>query len=114
MIQDLLRESLADAGYSIVQAFDGEQAIKLLDSRDTHFRALITDVNLRSQVTGWDVARHAREITPELPVVYVTATPDEWQSKGVPNSIVIPKPFAPAQVVTAVSQLLNVVKTPTT
>jgi hypothetical protein len=32
---------------------------------------------------------------------------DEWASKGVPESILLHKPFAPAQLVTAVSQLLN-------
>jgi len=32
---------------------------------------------------------------------------DEWASKGVPNSILITKPFAPVQLVTAVSRLLN-------
>jgi hypothetical protein len=32
---------------------------------------------------------------------------DDWASKGVPNSIMLAKPFAPAQLVTAVSQLLN-------
>jgi hypothetical protein len=32
---------------------------------------------------------------------------DEWSSRGVPNSILLQKPFAPAQLVTAVSQLLN-------
>jgi hypothetical protein len=31
----------------------------------------------------------------------------DWASKGVPNSIMLAKPFAPAQLVTAVSQLLN-------
>jgi hypothetical protein len=32
---------------------------------------------------------------------------EDWGSKGVPNSIMLAKPFAPAQLVTAVSQLLN-------
>jgi hypothetical protein len=32
---------------------------------------------------------------------------DDWGSKGVPNSIMLEKPFAPAQLVIAVSQLLN-------
>jgi two-component system cell cycle response regulator CpdR len=32
---------------------------------------------------------------------------EEWASKGVPNSIMLAKPFAPAQLVTAVSNLLN-------
>ena len=36
----------------------------------------------------------------------------EWASKGVPNSILVTKPFAPAQIVTAVAQLLNLGNTP--
>jgi hypothetical protein len=35
------------------------------------------------------------------------AAAEEWPSKGVPNSILLTKPFPPAQLVTAVSQLLN-------
>ena len=31
----------------------------------------------------------------------------EWASKGVPHSLLMTKPFAPAQAVTAVSHLLN-------
>jgi hypothetical protein len=45
---------------------------------------------------------------PEFPVFYMTGdSADEWASNGVPNSILLTKPFAPAQLVTAVSQLLN-------
>lgn len=48
-----------------------------------------------------------------MPVVYVTrAEGHDWASLGVPNSALIAKPFAPAQVLTAVSQLLNVGNTP--
>ena len=71
------------------------------------FRALVTDVELKSKLTGWDVARHARTITPELPVIYATSTAHDWEALGVPNSLLITKPFAPAQIVTAVAQLLN-------
>ena len=35
------------------------------------------------------------------------AAADDWSSEGVPNSILLKKPFAPAQLVTAVSQLLK-------
>jgi CheY-like chemotaxis protein len=49
-----------------------------------------------------------------VPVVYITgATAHEWATQGVPNSMLLTKPFAPAQLVTAVSQLLNA-GTPTT
>jgi len=35
------------------------------------------------------------------------AAADDWASEGVPNSIFLKQPFAPAQFVTAVTQLLN-------
>ena len=50
----------------------------------------------------------AREIDPTMPIIYMTGTHgEEWASKGVPNSLLLAKPFAPAQIVTAISQLLN-------
>jgi CheY-like chemotaxis protein len=72
------------------------------------YRALVTDIHLSGEIDGWEVARSAREINATLPVIYMTgAAGDEWASKGVPNSLLLNKPFAPAQLVTAVSQLLN-------
>jgi DNA-binding response OmpR family regulator len=59
-------------------------------------------------MNGWQVAKAAREIDPTFPFVYMTgAAAGDWPSHGLPNSILLEKPFAPAQLVTAVSQLLN-------
>jgi hypothetical protein len=46
-----------------------------------------------------------REINPTFPIGGSSA--EDWASKGVPYSIMLAKPFAPAQLVTAVAQLLN-------
>jgi DNA-binding response OmpR family regulator len=68
----------------------------------------VTDISLRGEMDGWEVAQQAREIDPEFPIVYVSgASAADWASKGVPNSIMLEKPFAPAQLVTAMSNLLN-------
>ena len=73
-------------------------------------RALVTDINFKAQLTGWEVARRARELSPEIPVIYMTgAAASEWPSLGVPNSVLLNKPFAAAQLVTAVAQMLNTV-----
>ncbi|WP_346658054.1 response regulator [Bradyrhizobium sp. 157] len=73
-----------------------------------NYKALVTDVSLKGSLSGWEVARQIREKVPAFPVVYMTgAAADEWTSQGVPNSILLQKPFAPAQLVTAVSNLLN-------
>ncbi len=109
LIQSVVEESLTDGGFDIVMASSGENAVELLDASEGKYRALVTDINLgRDGIDGWDVARHAREIDPAFPVVYMSGKDAaDWASKGVPNSIMLAKPFAPAQLVTAVSQLLN-------
>ena len=112
-IRKVLQASFEDGGFAVVVASTGEEAIAALDANGEAVRALVTDVNFGSQATGWDVARHAREMNPNLPVVYVTGGEGhDWASLGVPNSVLIAKPFAPAQVLTAVSQLLNIGTTP--
>jgi DNA-binding response OmpR family regulator len=63
---------------------------------------------LRGRLDGWEVAKRAREVNPALPIIYMTgAAADQWPANGVPNSILLTKPFAPAQLVTALSNLLN-------
>ena len=75
---------------------------------------LVTDVSLKGRMSGWDVARQVREIDPGCPVVYMTGGGGgDWPSQGVPHSILLQKPFAPAQLVTAIANLLNT-GTPTT
>jgi CheY-like chemotaxis protein len=114
LIQDLLQHALVENGFAVEQAATGEEAIQMLDVAEADYRALVTDINLApGKVTGWDVARRGREINPDLPVVYMTGIEShEWASQGVPNSILVTKPFAPAQIVTAVAQLLNLGNTP--
>jgi CheY-like chemotaxis protein len=109
LIQSVVEEALSDGGFEIVIVSSGEQAVELLDGADAKYRALVTDINLgRDKMDGWEVAKHAREIDPEFPIVYMSGdSAADWASKGVPNSIMLSKPFAPAQLVTAVSQLLN-------
>jgi DNA-binding response OmpR family regulator len=114
LIQSFVEETLTDGGFEIVIASSGENAVELLDASGGKFRALVTDINLgRDKIDGWDVARHAREVDPNFPVVYMSGNDaGDWASKGVPNSIMLAKPFAPAQLVTAVSQLLNTAQPP--
>ena len=108
LIQSVVEDTLKEGGFEIDIASSGKQAVELLGGGGK-YRALVTDINLgRDKMDGWEIARHAREIDPAFPVVYMSGeSADAWASKGVPNSIMLAKPFAPAQLVTAVSQLLN-------
>ena len=96
-VQGLVEEALVDGGFQPAIAASGEEAVTLLMGRLTKYSALVTDVNLLGTMDGWEVAKRAREIDPEFPVVYMTgARADDYGSQGVPNSILLTKPFAPA------------------
>lgn len=102
-----LEEELTNAGYAVNLVSNGSQAIKRLEE-NVEIKAVLTDVRMGVGPTGWDVARRARELLPHLPVIYMTGeSPSDWAAYGVPNSIMLSKPFAMAQMITAVSQLIN-------
>jgi CheY-like chemotaxis protein len=109
LIQATLVEALEDAGFTVLIANSGEDAIAVLASSHQSLHGLVTDVNLGKGADGWEVARTGRELVGGLPVVYVSgASEQDWTSRGVPASVMISKPFVPAQVVVAISSLLIV------
>ena len=111
-VRTILEETLRDGGFDLKIAGNGADALAILESDSEFVRGLITDINLGSGPSGWDVAKHARELVPELPVVYMSGSDAEkWASHGVPNSTIVTKPFAPVQIVTAISTLLNLTDT---
>ena len=112
LIHELLATEFVEAGFEIVAADDGDSAIAELEKDAKRFRAVITDIRLGEGPNGWDVARRARELVADTPVIYITGdSTHEWSSKGVPNSVVIAKPFTPTQVSTAVSTLITAADT---
>lgn len=114
VIQSMVEEALSDGGFEPAIASSGEEAITLLTAHKGKYKALVTDIGLGRGIDGFEVARRAREIVPELPIIYMSGNQAaDWTSKGVPNSIMLAKPFAPAQLVTAVAQLLNAGSPPT-
>jgi len=107
-----VKRALEDAGFRVLLVQSGEKATSTFDENAGEVGGLVADVKLGGNVSGWDVARHAREVNQDLPVVYITGfSAEDWPSQGVPKSILVQKPFAPAQIITAISSLLNVSST---
>ena len=106
-IQSVVEEILGEGGFQPAVASTGEEALRLLSAN--RYRLLVIDISFgNDRIKGWDVARRARAINPSLPVIYITgANGNEWAIQGVPNSILLTKPFAPAQLIIAASTLLN-------
>ncbi|QYE36261.1 MULTISPECIES: response regulator [Sphingosinicellaceae] len=108
LITEMVHDALEDAGFAVISANDGDRAMAVLNDETHAICGIITDINMGDTADGWSVARRARELNPDLPVVYMTGgVAHEWAVHGVPRSILVSKPFATAQIITAIASLLN-------
>jgi DNA-binding response OmpR family regulator len=107
LVRHDLKEGLIEAGFDVTDAAQSGKALSELEADPSRFNGLITDIRLGKGPDGWEIARRARELIPNLPVVYISGHGSaDWPSKGVPNSLTLSKPFATAQLITAISTLL--------
>jgi DNA-binding response OmpR family regulator len=107
-LQMMVEDALKDGGYEPAIAGSGEEALTLLKAFRTKYSALVTDIRLLGRLDGWRVARGAREIDPSFPVLYITGGGgDEWPTRGVPDSVLLNKPFSPDELVAAIAKLLK-------
>ena len=108
-IRAVLNVALEDDGYKVLLAGSGEEAVKLL-KKHKEVKGLVTDIRLGSErkMTGWEIARQARELNPDIAVVYMSGdSAADWAVDGVPKSVMVTKPFAVSQISTAIATLLN-------
>lgn len=104
LVMELGVIAFEEAGFGVFALDSGVTAIAALDERGAEFTALVTDIDLAAGTNGWEVARHARELFPAIPVIYVSGgSARDWPSLGVPGSTMLNKPYAAAQLVVAVS-----------
>jgi CheY-like chemotaxis protein len=99
LILDIIADELNDAGFNVIQATTGEEAVAILDSTP-FIDLLLTDIRLPGSVDGWGVAERARERFSKLPVIYVTGYSGK-PIRQVPDSILLMKPYRPSAVVKA-------------
>jgi signal transduction histidine kinase len=70
-IRMLISEVLEEHGYAVVEASDGPSGMRILQS-PSRIDLLITDVGLPNGMNGRQVADAARELRPELKVLFIT------------------------------------------
>src|SRR5690349_2482299 len=104
VLQDFVEDALSEGGFEAEVARSGDEAFSLFKDNPRNYRALLTDIGIGAGLNGWTLARKVREIDPDFPIVYMTGShAEDWKAQGVPNSVLIEKPFAPAQLLTAIA-----------
>jgi PAS domain S-box-containing protein len=104
VVRDLAVKSLQSAGYSVLEARDGERALAMAATVGVGaLQAVVTDM-VMPHMSGQALTRSLRETRPGLPVLYVSGYPDrDLVEEG---SAFLQKPFTPVMLATAVRDLL--------
>jgi DNA-binding response OmpR family regulator len=98
MIREILRDSLSDAHFHVMDADTTAHARDVLNT-SAEIAAAFVDVDLGDREGGYAVARHARATRPDLLIVYTSGgAREDFEQERVPGSLFLPKPYLPSQV----------------
>ena len=93
-IREWIAQSLAEQGFAVESVTNAADALSHI-SRG-RIDVLLTDINLPGAMDGAALARRARELRPDLAVIYASAHAASLSSKTrVPGSVVLSKPYEP-------------------
>jgi PAS domain S-box-containing protein len=105
VIRNLIRVSLEQAGYRVLLAQDGAEAIaRLTPAREAVALALV-DLMLPG-MDGQAVIHALRRIKPGLPVVIITGTDVTQTELAKSGDLVLPKPFTIQQLLATIADVL--------
>lgn len=107
-MRKLIKDFLAAKGYSILEAGDGEEALKVFEENSNKITLILLDV-MMPKLDGWSVLRQIRQ-TSKVPIIMLTARGEEQDELfgfelGVDEYI--SKPFSPKILVARVEAILK-------
>ena len=107
-MRKLIKDFLMQKGYSILEAGDGEEALKIFEENQNKIKLILLDV-MMPKLDGWSVLRQIRQNS-KVPIIMLTARGEEQDELfgfelGVDEYI--SKPFSPKILVARVEAILK-------
>ena len=105
---------LGSQGYSVVEAPDAEEALRVLENAGQPLDLLLTDVVL-PKMGGPELAEHARRLRPNLPVLYASGYSDDVMLQKqllVGDAALLQKPYTLVTLPKKVREVLDAASTP--
>ena len=108
-VRSVARLALERAGYTVMEASGGEEALAAVLAHKSSVALLVTDVVMRG-MSGKELARRLREIHPGARVLYISGyTANVISHHGIldPGLDLVQKPFSSTELLSAVRQVLD-------
>jgi two-component system cell cycle sensor histidine kinase/response regulator CckA len=109
-VRTLVCETLEHLGYTVLQAADGHEALRMLEQHGS-FHLLLTDV-IMPVMDGRELARRVSALRPGTKIVYMSGYSDDTLAfYGLPQPEIsyIQKPFTPVALAEKLRQALSTV-----
>lgn len=108
-MRKLIKDFLAQKDFNILEAEDGEKALKVYNENKNKINLILLDV-MMPKLDGWSVLRQIRQENKALPIIMLTARSEEQDELfgfelGVDEYIT--KPFSPKILVARVEAILK-------
>ena len=108
-MRKLIKDFLVQKKYNIIEAEDGDAALKMYNANKEKISLILLDV-MMPKLDGWSVLRQIRQENKSLPIVMLTARAEEQDELfgfelGVDEYIT--KPFSPKILVARVEAILK-------
>ena len=108
-VRNLTRKALKEYGYSVIEAQNGEDALKVSEAHEGPIHLMITDVVMPG-MNGRELAERLQPYRPKTRVLYMSGYADDAiVHHGVlePGLSFIPKPFTPESLVNKARSVLD-------
>ncbi|HHQ48741.1 MAG TPA: PAS domain S-box protein [Acidobacteria bacterium] len=108
-VRRVLKGILQGAGYTVVEAEDGEQAVELFSAEPGQIDLALLDA-LMPHMDGPEAAERMRQIRPGLPILFSSGYSGDALGRGhpiPPDAEIIQKPYSISQLLTTVREVLD-------
>ncbi|HET7151182.1 MAG TPA: PAS domain S-box protein [Candidatus Acidoferrum sp.] len=108
-VREVAREFLESGGYTVIEARDGLEAMRLVEKHKGAIDLLITDMVMPG-MTGQELAARLKERRPELRMLYMSGYSERAAAEsmqGDPSVRLLAKPFSRSALLRAVHELLK-------
>ena len=105
LISNLVADALTASGFLVHEVTTADEALRYIDS-GADVDVLFTDVKLPGSMNGAELATRARQLRPEMPIVYASGRYKLSDiAPLVPRSLFMAKPYDPADVCALLTRL---------
>ena len=107
-LRDSVRQILERAGYAVMAAKQGEQALEMLTVEECDCQLLLTGVIMRG-MWGEELTTRARQLVPQLPVLYMAGHAERSLRRGraPAPAPMLTKPFSKEVLLREVAKLIG-------